>query len=197
MANGKKVSRRKRSAKAKLKVTSQEERMQLWKQPFEYLLGHPSKVTHEPITIIISKQLQVKLGQFTQEELDLVLRKIKNRKAAGLDEILPVVWKTRKFDDIRLRHCNTVYNRSTNNKRAKGCIFPILKKGDLELAKNYRGITLISTAAKIYNALRHNRREHKIVKILRKNQNDFRRNQPTTSQMLTIHQILEGVCAKT
>ena len=29
------------------------------------------------------------------EELDLVFRKIKNRKAAGLDEMPPEVWKTR------------------------------------------------------------------------------------------------------
>ena len=36
---------------------------------------------------IISKQLDIKLGPFTQEELDLVGRKTKNRKAAGLDEI--------------------------------------------------------------------------------------------------------------
>ena len=33
----------------------------------------------------------------------------------------------------------------------KGCILPFPKKGDLRLAKNYRGITLISIAAKIYN----------------------------------------------
>ena len=39
-----------------------------------------------------------------QEELDLVLRKIKNRKAEGLDEISPEVWKTREFDDILLRY---------------------------------------------------------------------------------------------
>ena len=26
-----------------------------------------------------------------------------------LDEIPPEVWKTRKFDDILLRHCNAVY----------------------------------------------------------------------------------------
>ena len=39
-----------------------------------------------------------------QEELDSVLRKIKNRKAAGLDEIPPVIWKTREFDNILLRH---------------------------------------------------------------------------------------------
>ena len=40
---------------------------------------------------IISEQLGIKLGQFTQEELDTVLRKIKNRKVAGLDEISPEV----------------------------------------------------------------------------------------------------------
>ena len=57
-----------------------------------------------------SKQLDIKLGPFTQEELDSVLRKIKNRKAAGLDEIPPEVWKTRQFDDILLRHCNAIYN---------------------------------------------------------------------------------------
>ena len=44
-------------------------------------------VTHEPIMSIISKQLDVKLGQFTQEERDSVRRKIKNRKATRLDEI--------------------------------------------------------------------------------------------------------------
>ena len=50
-------------------------------------LKEPPKVTYEPITKIIDNQLDIKLGQFTQEELDSVLRKIKNRKAAGLDEI--------------------------------------------------------------------------------------------------------------
>ena len=115
----------------------------------------PPKVTNEPITRIISKQLDIKLGPFTKEELNSVLRKIKNRKATGLDEIPP--------------------------------------EG---LAKNYRGITLTSIAAKIYNALLRNCKEPKIDNILRKNQNGFRRNRSTTSQILTIRRILEGVQAK-
>ena len=61
---------------------------------------------------IISKQLDINLGLFTPEELDSVLRKIKNRKAAELDEIRPEVWKTRQFDDVLLRHCNAVYNQN-------------------------------------------------------------------------------------
>ena len=94
------VSRRKSTTKTKLKVTHQQERIKLWKQHFENLRGNPPKVTHEPITRTISKQLDIKLGPFAQEELDSVLRKIKNRKAAGLDEIPPEVWMTRQFDDI-------------------------------------------------------------------------------------------------
>ena len=162
------VSRRKNTTKAKLKAANQQERIKLWKQHFENLLGNPPKITHEPITRIISKQLDIKLGPFTQGELDSVLRKIKNRKAAGLDEIPPEVWKTRQFDDILLRHCNAVYNQNPIDRWTKGCILPFPKKGDLGLAKNYRGITLTSIAAKIYNALLRNRIEPKIDNILRK-----------------------------
>ena len=78
----------------------------------------------------------------------------------------------------------------------KGSILPFPKKGDLRLAKNYRGITLTSIAAKIYNVLLRNRIEPKIDNIHRKNQNGFQRNRSTTSQILTIHRILEGVRAK-
>ena len=78
----------------------------------------------------------------------------------------------------------------------KGWILLFPKKGDLGLAKNYRGKTLTSIAAKIYNALLRNRIEPKIDNILRKNQNGFWRNRSTTSQILTIGRILEGVRAK-
>ena len=122
------VSRRKSTVKVKLKAANQQERIKPWKKHFENLLGNPPEVTHEPITRIISKQVDIKLGLFTQKELDSVLKKIKNRKAAGLDEIPPEVWKTRQFDDILLRHCNAVYNQNTIDRWMKGCILPFPKK---------------------------------------------------------------------
>ena len=64
--------------------------------------GNPLKVTHEPITTITCKQLDIKQGPFMQEELDTILKKLKNRKAAGLDEIPPEVWKTRQIKQITL-----------------------------------------------------------------------------------------------
>ena len=81
---------------------------------------------------------------------------------------------------------------NTRYRWMKGCILPFPKKGDLELAKNYLGITLTSIAAKIYNALLRNCIVPKIDNILRKN----RRNRSTTSQILTICRIFEGVWVK-
>ena len=78
----------------------------------------------------------------------------------------------------------------------KGCILPFPKMCDLGLAKNYRSITLTSIAAKIYNALLRNCIEPNIDNILMKNKNSFRRHRSTTSQILTIHRIHEGVRAK-
>ena len=92
-----KVIRRESTARAKLKAASSEERIHLWKQHLENLLGKPPKFTDEPIPKIISNQLDTKLGQFMQEELDSVLRKIKNRKAVWHDEIPQEVWKTKEM----------------------------------------------------------------------------------------------------
>ena len=77
---------------------------------------------------IISKQLDLKLGPFTPEELDSVLRKIKNRKAAGLNEIPSEVWKTKQFDDMLLQHCNAVYNQDPIDRWIKDASSPSLKR---------------------------------------------------------------------
>ena len=77
------ASWRKSTTKAKLKAANQQERIKQWKQHFENLLGNPSKVKHEPITGMASKQLDIKIGPFTQEELDSVLWKLKIGKLQG------------------------------------------------------------------------------------------------------------------
>ena len=95
-----------------------------------------------------------------------------------------------------MSYCNAVFNPNMIDRWTKGCILPFPKKDDLGIAKNYQGIILTSIAAKIYNVLQHHHIEPKIEKILRKNQNGFWRNRSTTSQILTIRRILEGVRAK-
>ena len=191
MADGNEVSRRKIIVRAKVKVASQDEQIHQWKQHFENLFGKPSKVKEETITKIISNQVDIKLSQFTQE-LYSVLRKIKNRKAAGLDETPAEVGKTRKFDDLLLQHCKALYSQNKIDRWTRGFFRPFPKKIDLGLAKNYRGMTFISTAANIYNALLRNRIKAKTENILRKNRNGFWRNNfdyPSNSRRCTFKKL--------
>ena len=78
---------KKNTSREKLKAACQEERPQKWKEHFKNLLGNPSKITGKPIQKIINGQRDIWLWQSTKEELDIVLKKIKIRKAAGLNKI--------------------------------------------------------------------------------------------------------------
>ena len=112
-------------------------------------------------------------------ELDLVLKKLKNKKASKLDGIPPEVWKTRKFNDLLLYYCNEVYNGNVIQSWTEGCILPFPKKGVRGQTSNYRGITLTSIATKIYNTLLLNWIQPEMEKILRRNQNGFTKGSQT------------------
>ena len=57
----------------------------MWKENSKNLLGKSPQVIDKPIKEIINNQLDIKLGQFTQEELYVVQRKI------SFDKIPPEV----------------------------------------------------------------------------------------------------------
>ena len=176
---------RKSILRAKLKAASQQESIQKWKEHFKNLLGNPTEITEKSTKKIIKSPLDIKLRQFTVEELEAVLKKIKSRKAAGLNEI---VWKMRKFDNILLQLCSAVHKQNTQPH--------FLKKSDLGIIKHHRGLTLAAIAAKVYCSMLLNYIQSEIKKILRKNQNSFWRNQSTTSLILTHHLIIKRICAK-
>ena len=73
---------------------------------------------------------------------------------------------------------------------------PLTQKSDVGIAKNFQGITFIFIVAKIYYALLLNCIKAEIEKILWKNQNSFQKNRSTTSQILTVCQIIERVHPK-
>jgi exonuclease III len=190
------VSGRKTSSKSKLKASSEQERLFKWKEHFQNLLGKAPVVSDRPIETIIDHKLNIKLGNFTLNELTLVLKKLKKGKAAGLDDVPPEAWKMEEFNGILLDSCNAVYNQNPIDKWTEGCILPFPKKGDLGVAANYRGITLTAIAAKVYNTLLLNRIQPVLDPILRKNQNGFRKNRSTVGQILTVRRVIEGIRAK-
>ena len=78
----------------------------------------------------------------------------------------------------------------------KVCILPSPKKGDLSQTNNYRGISLTPIAANVYNGMLLNRIQPEMEKLLRKNQNGFRKSYLTVSQIVTVRRIIKGIKAK-
>ena len=106
------VSRRKSTNRVKQKSSYQEERFQKWKEHFKNLLENPPEVPDKLIKII-NKPLDIKFGQFPEEEFDAVLKINKSKTAAGFDEIPLEFSRSRKCDDVLLRVCNAVYKQKT------------------------------------------------------------------------------------
>ena len=82
------------------------------------------------------------------DELKSDLSKLKSKKAPGLDNIPPEVWKYCNFDNILLGFCNNVYKGNSIDKWTEGCILPFPKKGDLGVTDNYMRYNTYSNSCK-------------------------------------------------
>ncbi|KAI0224424.1 hypothetical protein LSAT2_024588, partial [Lamellibrachia satsuma] len=69
---------------------------------------------------------------------------------------------------------------------------PIPKSGYLSNAGNYRGVSLSSIVAKLYNRMILNRIRSVIDTHLRVNQYGFRQNKTPVAQVVSLRRIIEG-----
>ena len=101
-----------------------------------------------PIQKIFDTFPEIDCRDLTQDEVDSVVRNLKNGKAPWLDGLPPEFWKLPGVKSNLLKFCN--YCNISG-------LTPIPKKGDLKKTDNYRGISLTQIAAKIYNRCLLNR----------------------------------------
>lgn len=142
------------------------------------------------------RDLDINVGPITyQETLDTV-QELKNGKAPGCDlSITPEALKYGGPVVIELLHqiCNDIYYQETAPRQlTTNIIVPLAKKGDLTLMTNYRGISLMSMATKVYNKILLNRIREPIDRILRPNQAGFRRGRSCTDQVHIIRIMIES-----
>ena len=64
------------------------------------MLGNSPEICDKLTKEIIYGQLDIKLRQFAEDKFNELLIENKSRKAGGLREISPEIYKTRKFDNI-------------------------------------------------------------------------------------------------
>ena len=177
---------------------SSAERLENWKKHFSGLLGQPPRVPNSDITIrTVHPPQDIEEGPFTLEELQLAKKQIVEGKAFGDDGIAPEVMKRVDIDDIILKFCNSALrDGNIPDQWRLSNIIPVPKKGDLTKTDNYRGISLTSIVSKTLNRMLLNRIKPSLEETLRNNQNGFRPGRSTTSHILALRRIIEGVKAK-
>ena len=188
------LSGRKDHPSIQLKGGSPEKRKDNWLTHFKSLQGDPPLLGNDQLPLTqVSDVLDISTEPFTKDEVKIALKSFSVNKSSGLDNIPTVLWKDPIFLDLLLEFCNHTFNNLVPPSAwLTGGIIPVPKKGDLTLASNYRGITLMPIAAKIYNKPLLNRVAPILDPLLRKNQNGFRKGRGTLSQILSIiRRILE------
>src|SRR6188508_2060418 len=122
---------------------------------------------------------------------------LKTGRACGVDGIPPEILRDPEL--LRLLHpiLNTVYNTcQPPDEFLLNRIVALPKKGGLSQYGSYRGISLMSCAAKLFNRVLLNRIKGPIEKLLRPNQNGFHQGRSTLEPILAIRRLIEALSAK-
>ena len=169
------------------------ERLARWHDHFRDLLNHaPPSAPAEPNNVAVEYECNTDLP--TVEEIREVLKHLKNNKAPGEDGILPELLKS--CPDIVAPWLYRVIfqvwsSESVPKDWTSAILIPVFKKGDKRLCSNYRGISLIDIAAKVFTSLLLKRFQMARDKRTRPNQSGFRPGRSCTDQIHNLRRILE------
>ena len=133
----------------------------------------------------------------TMEEVLIASRQIKNGKACSPDGRYSKVLRDPEL--LLLLHpiLNSVFSTcQPPSEFLLNRIVALPKKGDLSQHGSYRGISLLSCAAKLFNRILLNWIREPVEKLLRTNQNGFRRHRSTLEPILTLRRLIEETSAK-
>ena len=167
-----------------------------WQEYFSSLLNNDNGQAPSDLPQPAAQDLPIHDHPPTLEETLEAIRQMKTNKAAGLD--CAITAETLQGDgdamaDVIHCFCTEVYSNLTPpDQWITSVIVPLPKKGDLSLMTTYRGISLMSIAAKVYNKILLNRIRNEVDPILRKNQAGFRPGRSCAQQIHILRRVLEG-----
>lgn len=184
-------------------LTEGKEIMERWKEYFETLLSQtdqPLNTTEEHFLYETDndenkEQIGI-VDKISLEELNGAIKKLKNGKAAGHDRITAEMIK--KLGELGKNLLLEVINRAWEERKIPedwevGVIMPIFKKGDKRDCGNYRGITLLSIAAKLYERIMEQRLRRFIDPHLEEEQSGFRQGRSIQDHIFSIKLIIDNV----
>jgi sorting nexin-29 len=137
---------------------------------------------------------EVESGTPTIEEVKQTINKLKNNRAPGPDSINAELLK--EGNTALIEKIHIIMERAWKMGKIlqeweEGIICSIFKKGDQLECSNYRGITLLNTAYKIFSNLLYERLQPHTEQTLGIYQREFRVGKSTSDQIHALRQILE------
>lgn len=134
------------------------------------------------------------IDPLTMDEFEEALQKSKNRKAPGLDGInLELIKYSGTTLKQRLLHLLNLCwkNCKIPDEWTKAKVISLFKKGNRSSPENYRGITLLNVAYKIYTKIINKRFTTISDKILLEEQNGFRHGRSCMDDIFTINMVIQ------
>ena len=174
-------------------IQTSEERLSRWKRHFEGVLNVPNTVAAEVIANV-EDLATTDTTEVTREEVEVAVRKLKNGKAPGSDEIVAELVKNggQVMVDWLWELLREVWRTKRVPQDWKNAILiPLHKKQSRKDCNNYRGIALLSVPGKVLSLILHNRLQAVIEPQLLEAQCGFRKGRGTTDQIWVTRQIIE------
>lgn len=194
--------------KEQRETQDKEETKTAWKEAFEKL-GVPTE--SEKYNTMWKKDVEEAVRKYSKERLEQaeldtppqlnevaqVLKELENGKAAGMDGIRPEMLR---YGGKRLAQVLTLLFQFLwkleymPQEWKQGGIFPIYKKGGAEDPNNYRGITLLSVVAKVWDRIINTRLTKWGEKrgLLRDEQGGFREERGCVDLIFMLAEVLDA-----
>lgn len=174
-------------------LTEKHDIVQRWRDHFQQLLRPPNQgdfQNEEPIYYNVEEKLE----EPTLPEVQRCIRHLNNNKAPGLDTITSELLKAGGpvLEERLYMLIKRIWAAEEMPQEWHlGIIVPIFKKGDKTVCSNYRGITILSAAYKIFSGVLYMRLMKYAEEILGEYQCGFRPNRSTADQIHLMRQTLE------
>jgi len=133
--------------------------------------------------------------ELEKEEINEVLRRVKDGKAMGVDDIPGEVWKYggEEMEEWVWQTCNRVWRgEGWPGEWKEGVLLPILKKGQGMRVEEYRGVTVMPSLYKIYTTVLVDRLREEVEtkEMLPQSQTGFRKGIGTIDNIFTLNYLI-------
>ena len=133
--------------------------------------------------------------EFTKEEIKKCVAKLKNRKAAGADQIVNefIKYGGEGMITMMVMLCNWIWKNEYAPRRWRGVLANLLKKGDKADPGNYGWITLLSPVGKTFCKILNDRMAIVMEKEEKTSEGKagFKRNRACVDDVYTLGKIIQ------